>query len=112
LRRVFDAGDDIRIGTRADFPAFVGVTDQLAVALGAEPDVMPCFGAIGRDGKSLRTRWDEFHRSFEPFRGKRNHCRSGVIVPFEPNAPPAKCETVRTFSGSIASRSATLFFNP
>jgi hypothetical protein len=36
----------------------------------------------------------------------------GVIVPLEPNAPPTKCDTVRTFSGSIASRSATEFFSP
>jgi hypothetical protein len=59
LRRVLDAGDDIRIGTRADFPTFVEVTDELAVAPGAEPDVVSGFGAIGRDGKSLRARRDE-----------------------------------------------------
>ena len=36
----------------------------------------------------------------------------GVIIPFEPNAPPTKGETTRTFSGSIPSRSRNAVFQP
>ena len=73
LCRVFDAGNDIRIGTRADFPAFVEITDQLAVAARAEPNVMPGLGAIGGDGKSLCSSGHEFDRPVEALGRKRNH---------------------------------------
>ena len=63
LGGVLDAGHDIGVGPRTDLPAFVAIADELAVALRAEANVVPRFGAIGRNGKTLRARGDELDRA-------------------------------------------------
>src|SRR2546421_479079 len=74
MRALLDAGHHIGIGTRADFPAFMAVADDLAVALGAEPDVVARLGAIGRDGEALIARGDKLDRPVELL-GRERHQR-------------------------------------
>ena len=72
---VFDAGDRIGVRPRGDFPAFVAEADDLAVAAGADPDLVPGLGAIGRDGEALIARGDQLDRAIEPLGGERDERR-------------------------------------
>src|SRR5258708_40102500 len=65
MRAVCDAGNRIGIRAGTDFPAFVRVADELAVAMSAEPDVVPRFGPIGGNRKALAARGDELDRAVE-----------------------------------------------
>src|SRR6266436_1754727 len=80
MRGVRDAGNHIGIGAGTDFPAFVRVADELAVATSSQPDAVPRFGPIGGDRKALAARGDELDWAVEALgresdqRGTRRHC--------------------------------------
>src|SRR5258708_25183279 len=79
MRGVCDAGNHILIRAGTDFPAFVRVADNLAVATSAEPDTVPRFSSISGNGKALAARGDELDWPVEALgresdhRGTRRH---------------------------------------
>src|SRR5229473_47855 len=75
VRSVCDAGNHIGIRAGTDFPAFVRVADELAVATSAEPDAEARFGAIGGNRKALAARGDELDRAVEAL-GRESNNRS------------------------------------
>src|SRR6266436_5033729 len=74
MRGVRDAGNHIGIGAGTDFPAFVRVADELAVATSSQPDAVPRFGPIGGNRKSLAARGDELDWAVEAL-GRESHQR-------------------------------------
>src|SRR6267154_1849134 len=65
MRGVCDAGNRIGIRAGTDFPAFVRIADELAIATSAQPDVVPRFSPIGGDRKALAARSNELDWSVE-----------------------------------------------
>jgi hypothetical protein len=53
------------VGARRNFRAFMTQRDQLAVAAGADLNLVTGLGAIGRDGKALVAGRDQLDRTAE-----------------------------------------------
>ena len=102
-RAVLDAGDDIVVGPRRDFPAFMLEAGDLAVASRAHADAVPRLGAIGRDGEALVAGRDQLDRAVERLAASATSPVRGVICALEPKAPPTKWLMTRTLSGSMPS---------
>src|SRR5260370_10670590 len=87
---VCDAGNHIGIRAGTDFPAFVRIADELAIAASAQPDVVPRFGPIGGNRKALAARGDELDWAVKALGRQSDH--GGTLPPsaFPTARPPKK----------------------
>src|SRR5581483_8261422 len=65
LRGIFDAGYDVRVRPRTDFPTFVNISQELAVTARSKPDAVPGLGSIGGDGETLGAGCHQLDRSVQ-----------------------------------------------